>query len=81
MAVGKSDEKIIQDKIKIYFGPHLLCSNGSINRRLNQRVLKKYMKKNIIKIKINLGIGNFSHNVYGNDLSYKYININADYRS
>ena len=81
MAVGKSNEKVIQDKIKIYFGPYLICSNGSINTRLNQSVLKRYMKKNIIKIKINLGIGNFSHNVYGNDLSYKYININGDYRS
>ena len=39
------------------------------------------MRKNIIKIKIDLGIGNFSHNVYGNDLSYQYIKINADYRS
>ena len=81
MAIGKSEEKIIQNKIKIYFGPYLLCKEGSINTSINQKALKKYMRKNIIKIKIDLGIGNFSHNVYGNDLSYQYIKINADYRS
>ncbi len=81
MAIGKSGEKIIQDKIKVYFGPYLLCKGGSINNKFNKNGIKQYMKKNIIKIKIDLGIGNFSHKVYGNDLSHKYVSINADYRS
>ena len=39
------------------------------------------MKKNVIKIKIDLKIGIFSKTVIGNDLTHAYININADYRS
>ena len=39
------------------------------------------MKKNIIKIEVDLNLGNFSKTVLGNDLTYNYLKINADYRS
>ena len=39
------------------------------------------MKNKIIKIKVDLGIGIFSKKVFGNDLTYEYVRINADYRS
>ena len=39
------------------------------------------MKNKIIEIVVDLQIGNKSHTVYGNDLKYEYIRINADYRS
>ena len=45
MAIGKSEEKIIQNKIKIYFGPYLLCKEGSINTSINQKALKKIYEK------------------------------------
>ena len=81
MAIGKSRENIIQDKIKIYFGSYLLCKSGKINPKINILKINKYMKDKFIKIRVDLGIGINTHKVYGNDLSYDYIKINSDYRS
>ena len=81
MAIGKSRENIIQDKIKIYFGSYLLCKSGKINPKINILKINKYMKDKFIKIRVDLGIGINNHKVYGNDLSYDYIKINSDYRS
>ncbi len=81
MAIGKSQEKIIQNKIKIYFGKILVCEKGAINKKIDITKLDYYMKNSIINIKVDLQIGNKNHTVYGNDLSYEYIKINTDYRS
>ena len=81
MAIGKSGEKINQNKIKIYFGKNLLCKNGSIYSKINTKKINQYMKNEIIEIRVILQNGKFNHTIYGNDLTYKYIKINADYRS
>ena len=81
MAIGKSGEKINQNKIKIYFGKNLLCTNGSIYSKINIKKINQYMKNEIIEIRVVLQNGKFNHTIYGNDLTYKYIKINADYRS
>ncbi len=80
-AIGKSQENIDQDKIKIFFGKNLVCYNGSINKKINLKKLDQYMKKNIIEISVFLNSGKINHTVYGNDLTYEYIRINSDYRS
>ena len=81
MAIGKTQEKINQNKIKIKFGNNLLGNKGKINPNINIDKVDKYMKKKIIEIEVSLGLGNASSIVYGNDLNNKYIKINADYRS
>ncbi len=81
MAIGKSEEKINQNKIKVFFGKNLVCRDGSINKNINIGKLDTYMKNDIIEIIVNLQIGKAKHSVYGNDLNNKYIKINADYRS
>ncbi len=79
MAIGKTKEKIDQEKIKIKFGDILL--GNKTNKKINTSKVDKYMKNKIIEIKIRLGLGNASRVVYGNDLNNEYIRINADYRS
>ena len=81
MAIGKTQEKINQEKIEIRFGNNLLGSQGKRNCNINLSKVDKYMKNKIIPIKENLGLGNASRVVYGNDLNNEYIRINADYRS
>ena len=78
MAIGKTQEKIDQEKIKIKFG-NILLGNKS-NSKINTKV-DKYMQNKIIEIEVSLGLGNVSKAVYGNDLNNEYIRINADYRS
>ena len=80
-AIGKSGEKINQNKIKIFFGKNLVCNNGSIYEKINNNKLNKYMKNNIIEIKIQINNGNNEFIVYGNDLTHEYVRINAEYRS
>ena len=80
-AIGKSEEKINQNKIEIYFGKNLLCKNGSIYKNINYNKINKYMKNKTIEISVILQTGKKSHTVYGNDLTNEYIRINADYRS
>ena len=81
MAIGKTREKIDQNKIKILFGENLVCLNGSMNPNINLNKLDLYMKQKDINITVNLNNGKSKHTVYGNDLSHQYIKINSDYRS
>ena len=81
MAIGKTKEKILQDKITIKFGNLLLATKGERNSKVNLSKIDNYMKKNLIEIVINLNLGNESSVVYGNDLNKEYITITADSRS
>ena len=81
MAIGKTKEKIDQQKIMIKFGNNLLGNKGKRNNNINLSKVDKYMKNKIIEIEVSLGLGNASRVVYGNDLNNEYIRINADYRS
>ena len=81
MAIGKTQEKIQQNKIKISFGSNILCEKGSIYKKINYKKISNYMKNNIVIINVELGLGNDSFTVHGNDLTHEYIRINGDYRS
>ena len=81
MAIGKTEENINQNKIKVSFGNNIVCENGSISEKINIRRLNNYMKNNTIEINVKLNSGKFCHTVYGNDLTLEYLKINADYRS
>ena len=81
MAIGKADNKIDQNKINLKFGSFLVASNGKMNHKINITKLNKYMKKKIIEINVNLGIGEYKRTVYSSDLTHEYIRINGDYRS
>ncbi len=81
MAIGKSQEPIAQNKLKVFFGKNMVCKNGSANKLINTHKLNKYMKNKVIEITVYLKNGNINHTVYGNDLTNDYLTINSDYRS
>ena len=81
MAIGKTEENINQNKIKVLFGKNLVCKNGSINKKINLKSLNSYMKNKIVEISVFLNSGSINHTIYGNDLTHEYIRINAEYRS
>jgi len=80
-AIGKSDSKIVQNKIKLKFGSHLVASNGNMFKKINITKLDNYMKRKVIEINVDLGIGDFKRSVYASDLTHEYVKINGDYRS
>ena len=81
MAIGKTYEKINQSKLKIYFGDYLVAMNGKANTKINNSDIKKYLGQKEVKIQIDLAIGNSHADILTCDLSHKYIDINASYKS
>lgn len=81
MAIGKSGQKIDQEKIKIYFGRFLITKNGRVFEKYNEKKAKNYMKNKELFIKVDLGLGKGSSTIWGCDLTKRYVEINADYRS
>ena len=81
MAIGKSSATIIQDKISIKIGQKYVIKNGEISKDYDEKLITKHLKQDEINIHINLFLGNGVGKVWTCDLTKKYIEINADYRS
>ncbi len=81
MAIGKSSSTIKQNKISIKIGKNYVIKNGEIIRNYNENIVTKHLKKDDIYLFIDLFLGAGSSKVWTCDLTKKYIEINADYRS
>ena len=81
MAVGKAGVTIDLDKLSLNFGEFNILQNGKINPNYNEDVVSEYIKNDNIEININLSNGSKNFTAYTMDLTKKYIEINADYRS
>jgi glutamate N-acetyltransferase/amino-acid N-acetyltransferase len=81
MAIGKSGEKANRDKIKIYIGNELVTCNGMVNKNYSEQKATQHLKQKEIILTIDVGVGKSKATVYTCDLTHKYIEINADYRS
>ena len=81
MAIGKSGENIIPNKIKIKLGDNLIVEESKVAKDYNEKDLKEYMKWDSIDVEVDLNIGSAAHTVYTCDFTHDYIDINADYRN
>ena len=81
MAIGKSNEPVNINKLKIKIGDQLVTKRGSLNPAYEEEKAKKYLKNKKIKILIDLGVGSRESTITTCDLTKKYIDINTDYRS
>ena len=81
MAIGKSGAQIKINKLSIKFGDITVIQKGKLDISYNEIETAKYMKNSNIEISVNAGSGNKDFIAYTMDLTKKYIEINADYRS
>ena len=81
MAIGKSGINIDLDKLSINFGNIKIIEKGKIFKDYNESEVANYMKDKAIDISIDLNLGTKNFTAYTMDLTKKYIEINADYRS
>jgi glutamate N-acetyltransferase/amino-acid N-acetyltransferase len=81
MAIGKSDVDIDIKKLLIKFGKIKIIEKGQLVKNYKETDVANYMKNQSIDISINLNMGLKNFTVYTMDLTKKYIEINADYRS
>ena len=81
MAIGKSGIIINLDKLSIRIGKILIIQNGKLNTNYKENEAAEYMKNENIDLEIDISSGSKNFTVYTMDLTKKYIDINADYRS
>ncbi|MDP4034349.1 MAG: bifunctional glutamate N-acetyltransferase/amino-acid acetyltransferase ArgJ [Pseudorhodobacter sp.] len=81
MAVGKSGAKADRDRLSIRFGDILVAENGWRNPDYSEDAAATYMQNDELVIGVDLGLGSAARTVWTCDLTHRYIDINADYRS
>ena len=81
MAIGKSGVNINLKKLSVSFGNIKVVDKGQLLNSYIESDVASYMKENAIDISVNLNMGLKKFTAYTMDLTKKYIEINADYRS
>ena len=81
MSIGKAGVAINFDKLTIKFGDITIIQNGKVNVNYNEFDAAEYMKNDTIEIYVDISKGSKNFTAYTMDLTKKYIEINADYRS
>ena len=81
MAVGKSNAQIDEKKLSINIGSYKVLVKGNLDKDYNEKLVSEYMQNESIEITVDIGLGSKNFSAYTMDLTKKYIEINADYRS
>jgi glutamate N-acetyltransferase/amino-acid N-acetyltransferase len=81
MAVGKSGAAADRDRLNVWLGDILVASDGWVASGYREADGVAYMKRPEIVIAVELGLGSGAATMWTCDLTARYIEINADYRS
>jgi len=82
MAIGKANININLNKLSIKIGPIKIIEKGQLSSTYNENDAEVYMKEEKkIDLYIDLNVGKKNFTAYTMDLTTKYIEINADYRT
>ena len=81
MAIGKANVEININKLAISFGDIKIIEKGQLVPDYEEIRVAEYMKSEKIDITVDLNLGKKKFTAYTMDLTKKYIEINADYRS
>ena len=86
-AAGRAGVKFHQDELNIKLGDIVLMKNGqpqdfdrsAASDYLKQAAAGEYLKTDTVLISVNIGVGTGKSTAWGCDLTYKYVEINAEY--
>lgn len=81
MAVGRADEPIDRDRVKVQFGPLVAAQDGLISPTYDEAKMSAYMKNQELEVSVDVGVGRASATMWTCDLTKQYVAINGDYRS
>jgi len=81
MAIGKANVQLNLEKLAINFGNIKVIEKGQLLPNYEEIEVAEYMREQKIDLTVDLNIGNKNFTAYTMDLTKKYIEINADYRS
>ncbi|MFN7224195.1 MAG: bifunctional glutamate N-acetyltransferase/amino-acid acetyltransferase ArgJ [Paracoccaceae bacterium] len=80
-AIGKSGAQADRDRLSIRFGDVLVAKDGWRNPDYQEDDGAAHFRQDEILIRVDLGLGKGTRTVWTCDLTNRYIEINADYRS
>jgi glutamate N-acetyltransferase/amino-acid N-acetyltransferase len=80
-AIGKSGAAAERDLLSIRFGDILVAEKGWRNPEYTEQDGADYMLRPELLIHVDLGLGRAKRSVWTCDLTSRYVEINADYRS
>jgi len=81
MAIGKAGQKAERDKIAITIGGIQVAKDGQVVPGYDEAPVAQHMKGRNIVIEADVGVGSGAATVWTCDLTHRYIDINADYRT
>ena len=81
MAVGRAGERIRADKVAIAIGGQTVARGGNLVASYREAVAARHMRGRSVRFDIDLAVGKGAATVWSCDLTHRYIDINADYRS
>ena len=81
MAIGKAGADLNVSKLAINFGNIKIIEKGQLFSDYEEVEVAEYMRGEKIDLTVDLNIGNKNFTAYTMDLTKKYIEINAEYRS
>jgi glutamate N-acetyltransferase/amino-acid N-acetyltransferase len=80
-AIGKSGAQADRDSLTIRFGDITVAKNGWRDPDYREEDGAAYMLQPELVIGVDMGLGKSNRSVWTCDLTARYIEINADYRS
>ncbi|MFN0115412.1 MAG: bifunctional glutamate N-acetyltransferase/amino-acid acetyltransferase ArgJ [Paracoccaceae bacterium] len=80
-AIGKSGAEADRDRLTIRFGEILVAEKGWRAPSYTEEAGAVYMMGAELRLGVDLGLGRGKRTVWTCDLTHRYIDINADYRS
>ncbi|WP_036479909.1 bifunctional ornithine acetyltransferase/N-acetylglutamate synthase [Myxosarcina sp. GI1] len=86
-AAGRAGVKFHQDELNIRLGDLQLMQNGqplpfdraAASNYLRQAAAGEYLQNDTVLIEVSIGVGSGTSVAWGCDLTYKYVEINAEY--
>lgn len=80
-AIGKSGAAADRDRLTIWFGKVLVAKDGWRNPDYQEEDGAAHFRQQELQIRVDMGLGKGRRTVWTCDLTNRYIEINADYRS
>ncbi|MDP6351572.1 MAG: bifunctional glutamate N-acetyltransferase/amino-acid acetyltransferase ArgJ [Alphaproteobacteria bacterium] len=81
MAIGKTGARVDPDRLTIRIGDTVIVDGGRARPDYDESPVAAHMAGREIAVAVDLGVGRGRATVWTCDLTHRYIDINADYRS
>ncbi len=79
-AAGYSGAKFDPDKVSVFY-EHLPVFLKGCDAKTSEKDVARLLKNNSFTLIVDLAAGEYSYQMWTNDISYKYVEINADYHT